>query len=177
MEGPSTRHISHVTNIIIIIINYYVPSIFQLKTTMILSHTKRIEGLAKCINQIGTALTFMSIVALCTDALVATPSAIHHPHQQLIHSRSLTTLGNAQLDDSSRFEDVFADEASAAILSGQDLDIITLRGGDAPKSSLLILLSARSSLDYHSEWPQIQIFSSSQYSKLFLRLLHNTWQK
>lgn len=86
-------------------------------------------------NQIGTALTFMSIVALCTDALMATPSAIHHPHQQLIHSRSLTTLGNAQLDDdSSSFEDVFADEASAAILSGQDLDIITLRGGDALKS-------------------------------------------
>ena len=104
------------------------------KQTMILSHTRRIEGLAKFMNQIGTALTFMSIVALCTDALVATPSAIHHPHQQLIHSRSLTTLGNAQLDDNSSFEDVFADEASAAILSGQDLDIITLRGGDALKS-------------------------------------------
>ena len=101
---------------------------------MILSHTKRIEGLAKCMNQIGNALKFMSIVALCTDALVATPSAIHHPHQQLIHSRSLTTLGNAQLDDNNSFEDVFADEASAAILSGQDLDIITLRGGDALKS-------------------------------------------
>ena len=107
----NTRHMRshtliHTSPIItsFIIINY-VPSIFQLKTTMILSHTKRIEGVAKCMNQIGTALTFMGIVALCTDALVATPSAIHHPHQQLIHSRSLTTLGNSQLDDNSSFED------------------------------------------------------------------------
>jgi hypothetical protein len=77
----------------------------------------------------------ITLLMLCSSiwchALLPPPSAAYTQNRRVHSTSRITSLNNSQFNANS-FEDAFVDEASEAILSGQDLDVLP-RGGDAFK--------------------------------------------